>query len=39
MLSAWLVSALGLMFRDKETFESQPQVKSLSYYNDLSAIV
>ena len=39
MLSAWLVSGLGLMFRDKETFESQPQVKSLSYYNDFSATV
>lgn len=25
MLSAWLVSGLGLMFRDKEAFERQPQ--------------
>ena len=28
MLSAWLVSGLGLMFRDQEAFERQPQVWS-----------
>ena len=26
MLTAWLVSGLGLMFRDKDNFERQPQV-------------
>ena len=29
MLSAWLVSGLGLMFRDREAFECRPQVYTL----------